>query len=320
MYCSSMKISQPLVFRPLFFERVWGGRKLAELYGKQLPATVPIGESWEIVDRQDAQSIIESGELGGSSLHELWHEQRQDVFGHAYADHSSSRFPLLIKLLDARQKLSVQVHPPASVANELGGVPKTEVWHVLHADHDADIFAGLRRGVTRQEFERGIQLGQTADLIHRIPTSSGDTIFIPSGRIHAIGSGNVILEVQQNSDTTYRVFDWNRTGLDGMPRELHIEQSLRSINFEDYEPVLQSVEGNTLVADPLFQVDRITLGNGSVDRAGESFAIYFCIDGEVVCGSRSFHAGDFWLLPAASELTVTASGPLATVTKITLPA
>src|SRR5208283_4935377 len=151
---------------------------------------------------------------------------------------NENRFPLLCKILDAREKLSLQVHPPASRAAELGGDPKTEMWYIADAAPDAELYAGFKRGVTRAQFEKKIRTGDVAGCFHRIKVRKGDAMFLPSGRVHAIGAGLVIFEIQQNSDTTYRVFDWNRTGLDGQSRELHVAQSIASIDFNDFEPAL----------------------------------------------------------------------------------
>src|SRR5688572_1894607 len=224
-----MRFPQALSFRPLYMERVWGGRRIENQLGRSLPPGLPIGESWELVDRDDAQSVVDVGDHAGMSLHQLWTEYRETVFG---AVPDSPRFPLLAKILDARETLSVQVHPPASVAPELNGEPKTEMWYLLEAEPGAELFAGFRRGVDRQQFESALANGDVAELLHRIPVQAGDTLFIPSGRCHAIGAGCLIVEIQQNSDTTYRVFDWNRTGLDGKPRQLHVAESLRSIDFQ----------------------------------------------------------------------------------------
>jgi mannose-6-phosphate isomerase len=226
----------PLTFHPLFMPRVWGGRKLESLFGKPLPPDQPIGESWEITDRPDAVSVIAHGPLAGRTLRWLMEQHRRAVLGPEAAD--TGPFPLLVKILDARETLSVQVHPPASVAAPLGGEPKTEMWHIADATPEAALFAGLKRGVTRADFERRLADGSVADCLHRLPVKTGDAMFLPSGRLHAIGGGNVIFEIQQNSDTTYRVFDWGRKGLDGKPRELHVAQSLASIDFEDFEPGL----------------------------------------------------------------------------------
>ncbi|HRJ71693.1 MAG TPA: class I mannose-6-phosphate isomerase, partial [Terrimicrobiaceae bacterium] len=212
-----MACSEPIVFEPLAMERVWGGRRLEALYGKRLPHGAPIGESWEIVDREDAQSVVHQGPLRGTTLHELWTGRRGEIFGAEYEHEKSRRFPILIKLLDARERLSVQVHPPIHMAATLRGEPKTEMWYFADALPGSSIYAGLKKGVTRSQFESLLRDGRVEEALHVIPVESGDSIFIPSGRLHAIGEGNVIVEVQQNSDTTYRVFDWNRTGLDGRP-------------------------------------------------------------------------------------------------------
>ena len=280
-------------------ERIWGGRRLEELFNKALPPGQPIGESWEIVDREDAQSVVRNGSLRGKTLHELWTQHRSETFGDQVPD--SSRFPLLFKLLDARERLSVQVHPPAKIAPALGGEPKTEMWFIVENDGDGDIFAGLRNEVTREDFEQALKNGSVEEKIHRVPVTAGDAIFIPSGRIHAIGAGNVIVEVQQNSDTTYRVFDWNRVGLDGKARALHIEESMRSIDFDDFEPELSKRRGNVIVESDYFRVERVDL-DGSVEAVPKGkFAIFTCLSGAAECGSLHFSPGDFFLLPATME-------------------
>src|SRR2546427_778804 len=226
----------PLTFHPLLKERVWGGRKLAEIYHKPLPPGVPIGESWEISDRPGDVSVIANGPLAGKDLHWLIEQHAQELLGSAGLQHG--RFPLLIKILDAEEKLSLQVHPPPEQAHELGGEPKTEMWYIADAAPGAELFVGLKRGVTREQFEQKIRDGSVEACVHRLNVHAGDAMFLPSGRLHAIGAGLVIFEIQQNSDTTYRVFDWNRLGLDGKPRALHVEESLASINFDDFEPGL----------------------------------------------------------------------------------
>ncbi len=218
---------KPLAFTPLFMERVWGGRALEGL-GKALPAGQRVGESWEIVDRADAQSVLATGPHAGTGLNALWSgPDRERLFGARSRD-AGDRFPILVKLLDARETLSVQVHPPASVAEELGGEPKNELWYLLGASEDAHLFAGLRSGVTRERFAATLEAGEdVSGLLHRIPVAEGDALFIPSGRVHAIGAGCLIVEIQQNSDTTYRVSDFDRPGLDGRPRELHVPRGAR---------------------------------------------------------------------------------------------
>jgi mannose-6-phosphate isomerase len=201
----------PLTFKPIFKERVWGGRKLEQLYAKPLPAGLAVGESWEISDRPGDVSVIGNGPYAGKDLHWLVQRHAEELLGKA--SRPEGRFPLLIKILDAREKLSLQVHPPAAKAAELGGEPKTEMWYIAEADPGAELYVGLKRGVGRDEFERKMKSGTVAECFHRVSVKAGDAMFLPSGRVHAIGSGLVIFEIQQNSDTTFRVFDWNRLGI-----------------------------------------------------------------------------------------------------------
>src|SRR5437016_12839528 len=261
----------PLTFDPIFKERVWGGRSLECLYHKPLPAGVPIGESWEISDRPGDVSVVSNGPLAGRDLHWLMTRHAAELLGGARPP--DSRFPLLVKILDAQEKLSLQVHPPPGKAAELGGEPKTEMWYIAEAAPGAELYVGLKRGVTREQFERKINDGTVEDCVHRLKVRAGDAMFLPSGRLHAIGAGLVIFEIQQNSDTTYRVFDWNRLGLDGQPRTLHIKESMASINFNDFEPTLVRSQARTdglaairpLVQDALFTVDLYELSRaGSI--------------------------------------------------------
>ena len=226
----------PLTFRPIFKERIWGGRKLEQLYHKPLPPGLSIGESWEISDRPGDVSVITNGPLAGRDLHWVLENHGRELLGDAREE--SGRFPWLIKLLDAREVLSLQVHPPSHIAAELGGEAKTEMWYIAEAAPGAELYVGLKRGVTREQFQKCLQSGEVTGCFHRVPVQSGDAMFLPSGRVHAIGAGLVIFEIQQNSDTTYRVFDWNRLGQGGRPREIHLAQSLASIDFNDFEPGL----------------------------------------------------------------------------------
>ncbi len=312
-----MEFLQPIVFEPLLMERVWGGRRLETLMHKRLPAGTRFGESWEIVDRADAQSVVHDGPLHGRTLHELWTDFREPVFGKWLPE--VARFPLLFKLLDAQERLSVQVHPPAAVAAQLGGEPKTEMWYFIDALLESDLYAGLKRGVTREDFVRALDEGRVADLIHKIPAHCGDAFFIPSGRIHAIGAGNLIFEVQQNSDTTYRVFDWNRLGLDGKPRTLHVDESLQSINFDDPEPGVVEQCGESVVACEYFAVEKWTLTEPR-DAGGPGFVVFTVIGGRLECAGCEFGMGEFFLIPAAlagRELKPLESGTI--VLRTTIP-
>lgn len=305
----------PLTFNPIFKERIWGGRNIERLFQKALPPGQPIGESWEITDRPEGVSVIANGPLAGKTLRWLMENHSRELLGSPHE--GATVFPLLVKILDAQEKLSLQVHPPEDRAKAMGGEPKTEMWYIVDAKSDADLYVGLKRGVTRAEFEKRLQTGTVAECFHRQPVKAGDAMFLPSGRVHAIGAGNVIFEIQQNSDTTYRVFDWNRVGLDGKPRELHLAQSLQSINFNDFEPELVRVEEvgsgavrfRYLVDDPLFRVNLTQV------RRGERF--YLRSHGAQILGLLSgrmkvqsagetieLSAGRFALLPACLDRVV----------------
>lgn len=300
----------PVKFRPIFKDRVWGGRELERLYGKKIPAGSPIGEAWEISDRPGDASVITNGPLAGKDLRWLMENHGAEILGDARPA-AEGRFPLLCKILDAREKLSLQVHPPAGKAKELKGEPKTEMWYIADAAPGASLYVGLKRGVTRVEFEEKIADGTVAECFHRIPVKAGDTMFLPSGRVHAIGDGLVIFEIQQNSDTTYRVFDWNRVGLDGKPREMHVAQSLVSIDFNDFEPKLvpagylqaPGFKYRNLVQDPLFYVQEMFAETAAtIAPAGEQVRVIALIKGSATVKGGGISAelkpGEFCLIPA----------------------
>lgn len=310
---------EPITFTPLYMERVWGGRELQRIYGRQLPAAKsPFGESWEVVDRENEQSVVDQGPFAGTSLHDLWTQHREEIFGEGFQEHP--RFPILIKVLDARDDLSIQVHPPVELAAGLGGEPKTEMWFIADCEPGAKLYVGLKNGVSRRDFEQAIAAGTVADCVHAITPQPGDSIFIASGRLHAIGAGFLIHEIQQNSDTTYRVFDWNRLGLDGKPRQLHVAESLASIDFNDFEPTMDTPDGETLAACEYFKTERKTLTTGdTLTRPHDDrFAILSVVDGllESTAGRR-FSRGQFILLPRnGAPLTALDDS---TVLQITLP-
>jgi len=300
----------PFKFNSIFKERVWGGRNLETLYHKQLPGSGPIGESWEVSDRPGDASVIVNGPLAGKNLRWLMENHERELLGDAKSQ--GGLFPLLVKILDAQEKLSLQVHPPASKAAELGGDPKTEMWYIVQAAPGAELYVGLKRGVTREEFERRIQDGTVAECFHRVPVKAGDTMFLPSGRVHAIGAGLVIFEIQQNSDTTYRVFDWNRVGTDGKPRDLHVPQSLASIDFEDVEPALTGGDFTSaggfkirpLVKHPLFSVDAFrALSKETISFKQPRLKIVGVLENSVTISgagvSVELQPGEFGLIPAS---------------------
>lgn len=299
----------PLTFRPIYQDRVWGGDRLGGLFGRTLPAGRKIGESWEVCDRPEAPSVVSQGPLAGRTLSELMASEPVGLWGPGGP--AGMRFPWLCKLLDARDDLSLQVHPPGCRAAELGGEPKTEMWYVAEASPEAAVYVGVLPGTTPEEFERRSQDGTVAGLFHRLPVTAGDVVFLPSGRVHALGRGLVILEIQQNSDTTYRVFDWNRMGLDGRPRALHLAEAIRSIDFSDTAPTLVSrefVEGERegvrrLVRHELFAIDHVKASGPRHEGGGAGAWMLAPVRGEVAvtAGGVTVTAmpGDFVVVPAA---------------------
>jgi mannose-6-phosphate isomerase len=297
-----VNLTAPLTFEPIFMERIWGGRGLESHFGKQLPLEKRIGESWELVDRPEAQSVVCNGPLRGKTLHELWTEHRKEIFGDVAEGPSRTgitRFPLLIKLLDAQETLSLQVHPPADVAKRLGGEAKTEFWYVARAEPDAKLYVGLRQRISVQDFRRALDGGSAAKHLHKIQVKSGDAMFLPSGRFHAVGGGNLLVEVQQNSDTTYRVFDWNRRDDSGQPRQLHVEQAMASIDFEDVTPNLVEPKGEVLVRHELFEVQKWDLQVEREIAPRGQFAVVFCLTGGVGGAEVEIVPGQFMLVPAS---------------------
>jgi mannose-6-phosphate isomerase len=307
-----------LRFEPLYQQRVWGGRALETDLGRNLPPAEPIGESWEIVDRTEAQSIVAGGPHAGQSLRQLLRKYAADLMGPNWP--ADRPFPMLVKWLDCRERLSLQVHPPGAVAAELGGEPKTENWYIAHTAPGAELIVGLKRGTTREQFERALGEQTVEQCVHHFRVAAGDSILVHSGQVHAIDAGNLILEIQQNSDTTYRVYDWGRVGLDGLPRQLHIPQSLRSIDWTDFEPApVRAAPTSGVIAEcDQFQIRRCVLGAGERlhIRAGEQPRILSVVSGMVRgapdgVGTKSpfgqkLGRGENVLLPYAGAFTFSA--------------
>jgi mannose-6-phosphate isomerase len=287
------------------------------LFGRHLPTKNPIGESWELVDRPEAQSVVCEGKFSGTTLHELWTKHRSMIFGDGY---DYERFPLLIKIVDASDALSVQVHPPVHRAIEPSEQPKTELWYFVATDEGAGIFVGLKDGATKVNFQSAVEEGTVEGLLHRIPTRPDSFMFLPGGRLHAIDAGNVLFEVQQNSDTTYRVFDWNRIGLDGRRRTLHVEQPLQCIDFSDFEPSLGEILNEKLVSRDFFTVDRWLLDQPRHADAEPKFSIFQVIRGTVsIDTSHEFRFGDLFVVPALCHRSLVASkNGIAAVLRTTL--
>lgn len=298
----------PLHFKPEFKERVWGGRAL-EKFGFDVPAGV-IGEGWMIADHPNGVSHVTNGELAGKGLDEIRGIVGEDWFGSKGGGSGGERFPLLIKLLDCNDDLSIQVHPNDHYEKlPKGELGKTEMWYVLDAKPDAKIIYGLKPGVDRAEMAGAIEEGRIMDTLQEVSVKAGDAFYIPAGTVHALCAGVVVAEIQQNSDTTYRLFDYNRPGLDGKPRELHIEDSLNVTAYEGSGAARMDTDGAKpgewlrLAASPYFKTDKgIVQGQWTLSTSSDSFVIVIVCEGS---GSISWEsglvdarAGDCFLLPA----------------------
>jgi len=306
---SHMKHVYPYILKPAYKDYIWGGNRIIQHFNRAMPAGI-YAESWEVSDRPEGPSVIANGPMAGQPLADVLNAHGSDIMGS-----ERDRFPLLIKLIDANQTLSVQVHPNDDTARRYGGEAKTEMWYILAAEDNACVYAGMKDGVTPGQLRAALENNDDVEpLLVRQPVRAGDAVFMPGGRVHAIGAGCLILEVQQNSNTTYRMYDWGRKGPDGKPRELHIEQSLQVIQWNDPTPALVSprcisrMEENELwevLSCPYFRLERLVLNTPwQAGNDGRSFHVVFIAKGTgtIQWGTQDtikVKAGQSVLIPAA---------------------
>lgn len=303
----------PLLFEPVLKDYIWGGRNLADKLGRRLPDHT-IAESWEIAGHKDGTTVVKNGRFAGKPLTELHMALGEDLIGsnNVWAQ-ERGKFPLLIKILDANRPLSVQVHPDDAyaLANEGNELGKTEMWVVLDAKPDASIILGVTSGTTPAAFRQAITDGNLEPFLHHIPVRKGDVVCVPAGSLHAIMDGLLIAEIQQNSNTTYRVYDWNRVQDDGKPRPLHIDKAMDVINFNQVEPSLaearlvadeNGVKRYELCSNRYFTTERVKLDRGvsfAGDCNGRTLEIWGVIEGRATINQVTVTAVQFTLLPAA---------------------
>lgn len=320
----------PFILEPAYKDYIWGGSRIPALFNRNQPAGI-YAESWELSDRPEGMCHIGNGSLKGESLANLVTRFGTKLLGRNI---KTPHFPLLVKLIDARERLSIQVHPDDEKAAQGIGEAKTEAWHILDAPAGAQVFAGLKPGTQEAAFRSAVKKNHVEDTLQAIPVIAGDTIFIPGGRVHAICEGLLILEVQQNSNTTFRVYDWGRLDQKGNPRELHLQQALKVIRWSDSAPAKTTpVATNTkpgtlvteLVTSPYFRMEKLDISAPLfVQHDGHSFHALFVGQNEIKvmsqAGSESIPRGRTCLIPAAlDQYTLKPAGERAMVLRISVP-
>ncbi|HEY5591737.1 MAG TPA: type I phosphomannose isomerase catalytic subunit [Paludibacter sp.] len=302
----------PLKFEPILKDKIWGGTKLKSLFGKAAVSD-KLGESWELSGYEADESVVINGFLAGNNLPELIEIYMGELVGDKIYDEYGLYFPLLFKLIDANENLSIQVHPGDEVAAERhNSYGKTEMWYVVDADQGSELIIGFSKNCSRDEYLDALDEGLVEDLLQKVPVKKGDVFFIPSGLVHAIGKGVVVAEIQQSSDITYRIYDYKRTDDQGNERELHTEQALDVINFEaskepktNYEPLLNEI--TPLVTCDYFTTNMLRFDH-NINRHYakiDSFIAYMCLEGNFVIefeGEKTVvNKGDTVLIPACID-------------------
>lgn len=303
----------PIRFRPMLKETLWGGEMLKERFGKKAKAGAKIGESWEICGMPGSSSVVANGFLKGNTLEEISEVYMDELLGEAVYSKFGNEFPLLIKLIDASDKLSIQVHPDDRLASERHHAwGKTEMWYVLDARPGAVIYTGFRKKTTKEEYLEYLSGKKLSDLVNETPVRAGDVFFIPAGMVHAIGAGVLLAEIQQTSDVTYRIYDWDRVDASGRPREMHTSLALDAINFSIDSNNLTRPESELnrtvlLAESQYFQTSLITFDRPIIKDYSltDSFVIYICTESMAVIecnGHREeIKAGDTVLIPASAD-------------------
>ena len=311
-----------LPLRPHFREMIWGGRRLRDQFNKALPRGRNIGESWEVSAYPGMESLVASGPFSGRSLHDVADSYGRELLGGAIFDRYGGEFPLLVKLLDAHQDLSIQVHPDDAYARrkQLGSFGKMEAWYVLRSENGR-IACGLKPGVDRSAFADAIDNNRVSDAVEFYDARPGDVVYIPPGTVHALCSGVMVYEVQQSSDITFRIYDYNRPGADGKPRELHVDSALDVIDFDGprRQPAAVSTlagahsDGTVLVESEHFRLERFNPSETRTEHppyASLAALTFLSGDAEIHGGGEACRAGtgDTFLIPADRDFSVNSVG------------
>lgn len=300
----------PIKMTPVYKSYLWGGDHLRSVFGKVTPEP-PVAESWEVASHAAGMSVAANGECAGMTIPEITKKYGKDFLGDTITEEEV--FPLLLKILDANDRLSVQVHPEDAYANEHenGEKGKTEAWYILHAEEGASLIYGFRPDVTKESFRKAIEEGTLEEILNKVPCKAGDVFFIPAGTVHAVGAGLLIAEIQQNSNTTYRVFDYNRVGADGKLRELHVEKALAvsdvssAVGKEKTEALVVEDGANKreyVLCNPYFAFEKLICTGEMADDTENKLMILFIAEGEGEVDGVPFKRGDSLLIPAETGI------------------
>jgi mannose-6-phosphate isomerase len=322
----------PLKFEPFLKEKMWGGNALVNSYGKKANGLSNVGESWELSAVTDNLSVVSNGFLAGNNIEEIIEVYMGDITGDFLFEKFGNEFPLLIKFIEAREDLSLQVHPGNALAKERhNAYGKTEMWYILESDNHAKIYTGFSEPVSREVYLDALKNNTIPDLLNIESAGPGDTFFTPAGRIHAIGAGIVLVEIQQTSDITYRIYDWDRKGINGESRELHTELALDAIDFSasgknKTRIELKENKNENLISCEFFTTNIIHF-NTRIEKDYnmiDSFVVYICIEGRFLIdwdsNSELVSKGETVLLPAIIRDVVLEPEPEATLLEIYITA
>ncbi|MFA8298755.1 MAG: type I phosphomannose isomerase catalytic subunit [Hyphomicrobiales bacterium] len=303
----------PLKFKPIHKYKIWGGQKIKNILNQDTKDITSCGESWVLSGVENNNSVVSNGFLEGNSLNELVAIYMGDLVGEKVFDKFGSEFPILVKFLDAKDWLSIQVHPDDDLAQKRGlEMGKTEMWYVVEADENAQLISGFKKNCDQETYLHYLNNGKIKELLNVETVKAGEVFYIPAGRVHALGPGSFVAEIQQTSDTTYRIYDWDRIGVDGLKRELHTEQALAAINYKaekEYKTEYTPTENKTvdLVESPYFTTNKLDL-SGKIEKDFseiDSFIIYVCTKGNAIFefegGKEQLSIGETLLIPNQLE-------------------
>lgn len=299
----------PLKFKTIYKDKIWGGQKIKTILGKDFSPLPNCGETWELSGVQGNISEVKNGALAGTALTEVIAQEKEQLLGKRIFEQFGEAFPLLIKFIDAKADLSIQVHPDDALAQKRhNSFGKSEMWYIMQADEGSSLISGFSQEVDKVSYMEAFEAGKLNDILNREQVTAGDVFYLPAGRVHTIGAGLLLAEIQQTSDITYRIYDFDRLDEQGNKRELHVEQALDAIDYKKYDQYKSTYldkkdEQVTLVNCEFFTTNKLNLSeNFAVDHSGlDCFKIYICLEGTATIASETIGMGEVMLVPASME-------------------